>query len=303
MNDTIDKVDQILNKQRRLSIDFGEFSKIYMMTTENIKGFLENYSLEDKEVLTVAGSGDQMLNAYLMGAKNVTCFDINPLAFYQVNLKKAAVTTLNHNEYLMYCFSEFSSCLNYTLFDKISKNLDEETLAFYNYLYSNYPEKDIYNKIYYQVKPTWNSLKNVLNMNSYLTSTNYKKLSNILKDKEVSFIQSDITNLKTNLKDKQYDIMLLSNISDSIGKIYSKDALKNYKLLINSLSKNLNKEGIIQVGYIYSEYFDKVIFSDREQREAIFNPDEFPSVLIDSYVSSFRDDEVITFQKTNRKTS
>ena len=280
MNNTIEKVDKILNKQRRLSIDFGEFSKIYMMTTENIKGFLENFSLQDKEILTVAGSGDQMLNAYLMGAKNVTCFDINPLAFYQVKLKKAAVTTLNHNEYLMYCFSEFSSCLDYSLFDKISKNLDQETLSFYDYLYSNYDETDIYNKIYYQLNPRCNSLKNIQNMNSYLTSENYKKLSYILKDKEVTFIKSDITNLKDNLGDKRYDMMLLSNISDKIEDIYPGNPLKGYRKLIHSLSKNLNKDGIIQVGYIYSKYYEKVLFSDRKQRESIFSPEEFPSILI-----------------------
>ena len=149
MTDIISKMDCILKKEKKLSNDFGEFSKIYLMTTENIKGFLQQYDLQNKEILTVAGSGDQMLNAYLMGAKNVTCFDINPLAFFQVKLKKAAVCALNYEEFLEFFFPEFGRLFDRYLFNKISLQLDQETNDLFNYFYSNFGSKEILEKIYY----------------------------------------------------------------------------------------------------------------------------------------------------------
>ena len=79
---------RFLNNYSKLENDFGIHSKMYRATTENITGFLSNYDLKDKRVLTAAGSGDQRLNAYLMGAKDVTCFDINPLTELQLELKE-----------------------------------------------------------------------------------------------------------------------------------------------------------------------------------------------------------------------
>jgi len=299
MNDIINKVDKILKSEEKLSDDFGELSKIYLMTTENIKGFLERYSPQDKEVLTVAGSGDQMLNAYLMGAKNVTCFDINPLAFYQVNLKKAAVCTLTYEEYLEFFFTEFNNLLERDYFEKLSNNLDQETLEFFNYLYSNYNNKEIFDKVYYRFKPSLSKMKR---LNAYLEKDNYEKLADILKEKEVSFIQSDITNLKSNL-DNKYDLMLFSNISDSIEDIWPEESLKNFKRLIHSLSKNLNNNGIIQVGYIYDYYYtkQKSIFSKKNERQKVFTSDEFHTTFLESYRFHSESDAAITYQKIKRK--
>ena len=47
MSEIINKVDEILKREDKLSNDFGELSKIYLMTTENIKGFLENQTIKD----------------------------------------------------------------------------------------------------------------------------------------------------------------------------------------------------------------------------------------------------------------
>ena len=253
MNDIVEKVDSILKKDKSLSNEFGEFSKVYLMTTENIKGYLEKWFLEDKDVLTVAGSGDQMLNAYLLGAKNVTCFDINPLAFCQVKLKKAAVCTLNYEEYLEFFLSNPADIFRRDYFDKIASELDKETLELFNYLYSNYSNKEIFKKIYYRFPP---NIDNMKRLNSYLERENYEKLASILRDKEITFIHSDVTSLRDNLHDK-YDFILLSNINDSIGNIWENEPLKNYKRLIHSLSKKLNNYGIIQVGYIYDYYINR----------------------------------------------
>lgn len=300
MSDIIKKVDDILKNNKRLSNDFGELSKIYLMTTENIKGFLERFDLQDKKVLTVAGSGDQMLNAYLMGAKNVTCFDINPLAFYQVKLKKAAVHSLSYQEYLIFFFNEFGKIFDRDLFEKIADDLDQETLDFFMYLYDNYNSEQIIDKIYYRFSPTLDKMQR---MNAYLDEENYNLLKSNLDNKEVSFIQGNVTELRNNIQKSFYDMILLSNISDSITDIWPVDSLKNFKRLIHSLSKSLADNGIIQVGYIYDYYNNRQNnpFRNRNLRQSTFTTDEFYTNFFGSYNFYSETDAAVYYQKFKRK--
>lgn len=143
----------ILEKDGVLPNEFGDFYKSYLLTTENIKDFLEPYCLQNKNILTVAGSGDQMLNAYLMGAKNVTCFDINSLALYQVRLKKEAVCALEYEEFLSFFLLEFGHIFDRQLYCKIAPGLDTKTRDFYDYLYQNYSNEEIVKRIYYPFYP------------------------------------------------------------------------------------------------------------------------------------------------------
>lgn len=293
-------IKNILDKNFSLSNEFGKYSKIYMMTTENIKGFLETCYLENKNVLTVAGSGDQMLNAYLMGAKNVTCFDINPLAFYQVELKKAAVSTLSYQEFLDFFFLEFNNILSPKIFEKIAPALGFEACTFFQLLYNNYNSNDIFKRVYYNFSPSLDKMKR---MNAYLEEDNYTKLSSILKNKDISFIESDITTLPEKLNDHSYDYILLSNISDSIQDIWQNNSLKNFKRLIHTLSKHLNLYGMIQVGYIYDYYSNakKQIFQNKNLRQSVFTTDEFHSTFVESYRFHSESDGIITYQKTKKK--
>ena len=57
-------------------MNFNDY--IYPFTTEMISGYFDKLDLKEKTVLTVGSSIDQGLNALLLGAKNVTVFDINP---------------------------------------------------------------------------------------------------------------------------------------------------------------------------------------------------------------------------------
>lgn len=299
MTSVTDTWKDVLEKEGVLPTHFGNFHKGYLLTTENIKDFLGPYCLQDKNILTVTGSGDQMLNAYLMGAKNVTCFDINSLASYQARLKKEAVCALEYEEFLTFFLSEFGHIFDWQLYSKIAPRLDEDTRAFFDYLYQHYTGEEIVKRIYY---PFYPDLKKMKQMNAYFQKEQYHHLSSILKEKDFTFFLNDITTLNTRLEKKAYDIILLSNISDSIDHIYSKDCLKNFKRLIHSLSKSLVPGGIIQVGYIYNKYYTdkKPLFSQKKSRENVFSAEEFAIRGIPSYESPGVEDQVVTFEKRIR---
>ena len=81
------------------------FEEIYPFTTENIAGYIDYFDLQDKSLLTVGSSGDQIINAALKGTKDVTLLDINPYAKYYYYLKAAGILELDlvkFNEFFLY---------------------------------------------------------------------------------------------------------------------------------------------------------------------------------------------------------
>ena len=62
------------------------FNSIYPFTTENISGYIDEFDLKDKSLLTVGSSGDQVINAYFYGCNDVTLMDVNILTRYYISL-------------------------------------------------------------------------------------------------------------------------------------------------------------------------------------------------------------------------
>ncbi len=76
-----------------------DYSRLYTFTTENINGYIENFDLKNKSLLTVGSSGDQILNAFFYGARDITLYDINEYAKFYVYLKVAAILSLSYVEF------------------------------------------------------------------------------------------------------------------------------------------------------------------------------------------------------------
>lgn len=302
MEINIDIIKAIFESRYELYDDFQKYGKIYLNTTENIKGILDGINLKDKNILTVAGSGDQALNAYYLGAESVTLFDINPLAGAQAELKFAAAQKLDYREFCNFFLPGNGRVLYSETYKKLSNSLSDAANSFYEYLYRNYSGSDIFRKIAHAFYPTISTLERV---NNYMGEDNFKNLKRILDGKKVKFIETGLDELPSNLNDL-YDIMLLSNINDSIDKIWDINTLKCYKRFIHVLSRNLTKEGIIQCGYIYNNYkgHENVCnFINDEERRKVFTLDEFKEKDITSYQFHSSLDKVITFEKKRRKAS
>ena len=292
----LEQIKELL-KDRSFANNFGMFCRLYNMTTENIFGFLNNYDLKDKKVLTVAGSGDQRLNSYLLGARDVTCFDINPLTELNMELKDRALETLCLDEFLDFFgivngYYDENSVLDFRLFDKFSILLDSDTYDFYNYVIQNNKGKDIYFD--------GDNLDVLEKMNGYFNYENYLKLQNIIKNKNIKFIDTDVHSLPDRLNGEKFDMILLSNISDYTHHIYSEDDLKHFRELIDRLMDNLKLYGIMQVGYIYSRYGrgeDVSNFHINKYRHEYFPTSIFHSKFVNSYYNDSSYDKVITYQK------
>jgi hypothetical protein len=251
------------------------FRKIYPFINENINGYLKDYNLKGKKVLTVGSSADQILNSILFGCTNITCFDINPFVSCYYNLKKAAIQSLDYDEFLdFFCYENYpiDSVTNYNAFSlkvyrKISPYLDEKSRRFWDTLYLKYSGLEIKNSLFVKDEQGYEVL---MESDSYLNPDNYYKLRDKIRNVRPRFITCDIKNICEKLNSK-YDLIMLSNISRYLHTMYDKDLLENYRDLIEDISRFLTPDGEIFFGYLY-DYKQGDSYQDNWAK--IYNIDE-----------------------------
>lgn len=235
---------------------FGEeFSKIYSFTTENISGYIDYFDLKDKSLLTVGSSGDQILNAFYNGARDITLFDLNEYAKYFVYLKISAIMSLSYEEFKLFFFTrsvnpfkENKSMFSKEIFMKLQENLrilDYESYLFFDELFSLYDNKTIRENLFDDDE---SRNKVILNYNNYLKDENsYNKLKGIINKLYFKYINGDIFLDKI---DGKYNNIFLSNLC-------SITSLKNLRDLLVKIDKNnLKEDGSILLGYLWDISFD-----------------------------------------------
>ena len=224
------------------------FDKIYPFTTENIAGYMKDLDLTGKRIITVTGSGDQIINVILQGCNDITTFDLNPLTKEFMDLKLKKIKELSLEEYIKY----FS-------------NLDKDK---YNYKYF-----DIDNKI---------------DCNMYLNEEKYNIIKERLDEVSITFIESNLKDLEldsnydymflSNIAD--YIEMFCNNLSDYKKLIdrfleHVKTIYFAYIYDINSTSKRSAIDDIDKV----KEVFGKIQI--KKFKTALINVDDtLDAVLI-----------------------
>ena len=229
----------------------NEFSRIYSFTTENVSDYMKYFDFHNKSLLTVGSSGDQVLNSFFCGARDITLFDINPFAKYYIYLKIAGIFSFTYEEFQLFFFKHFDSpfkdnkCMfSKELFNKIKDNLrvlDYESYLFFDELFSLFDDDEDRKVV---IKGFNNFLKD---------EESYNKMKSIIKKIYFNYINGDI--FKDDISGR-FDNIFLSNLC-SVVEI---DKLKD--LLIKIDSNNLNKFGSILIGYLWDTKFEDDMFKD-----------------------------------------
>lgn len=242
--------------------NFNNLSQIYSFTTENIVGYFEYLDFTNKNVLTVAASGDHIINAFYKGAKEVYGFDINYLALIFIELKLVALQNLNYREFLEFFMindkndvEKNRNVLDYKVYiNKLRKGLSKSVAENWDMLYENFNNNgyELRNSYIFNNKYDNNNIK--LKSNLYLKSElDYNIAKENINKKEIILINSNYKDLNLhNLPSlSNCDIILMSNISDYIKNIYNKEEnyLEDY---IKDITQNLkNKTNMIVCAYLY----------------------------------------------------
>ena len=280
----INEKEQKLNLKEIDINNFNSLSQIYSFTTENIAGYFEYLDFTNKNILTVAASGDHIINAFYKGAKQVYGFDINYLALIFTELKLVALRNLQYKEFLQFFMineendiEKNKNVLDYGVYiNKLRKDLSKSVAESWDTIYQNFNNNgyDLRNSYIFNNKYDNNNVKS--NSNPYLKSElEYNIAKERIDEKEIILINSNYKDINCyNLPNlANCDIILMSNISDYIKDIYKKKAnyLEEY---IREIIQNFNNEtNKIVCAYLYdiqnTKYrseIDNPIF-----RENIFN--------------------------------
>lgn len=225
---------------------FHSESFIYKKTNEKLNEFIDLLLNKDK-VLSVIGSGDQILNTLLTKPSKIDAFDISIFPKFFLKLKIASIKSLSRDEYIKFFFSTTETFLDEyyddLYFDKIRKELDIEAEDFWTYLFQYNDWYDIYNSTLFSSESVFE--EQAIIQNKYLDNDEYYNLRDILQSVQINYIESNLLDLKIN---DTYDLIYLSNILEYVKK-------SAYFDKIDELS--VKNKGII-ISYIFGE-IDKAI--------------------------------------------
>ena len=283
-------------------------SLINSFTKENLGGYLKYIPLENRSVLAVNSSGDDILNSIFFGANNLTLCNLNIHAKYYLYLKIAALIALNYNEFKWFFFKYNMNMHNNNkmfskkLFKKISpilKTISFESFKFFDELLEIYNARDVRDN--YFIDSDYHN-KAIKNFNIYLRNDNtFNKLKDMVNGISIDFINQSIIDASLN---KEYDTILLSSLCTEM-------TLFKFINLIKKLDANVKSDGIIVLGYlwnknIYTKDYANVwknIYNDPKSNKYL---SKYISTIyeVSGYINYLwennqRDDKVLVYQKKN----
>lgn len=257
---------------------FIETSAIYRFTNEDILSYFHHLENKNK-VLTVIGSGCQILNGILAKTKYFDCFDISIFPEYYLYLQLASIQSLSKEEYLKYHFSsDREEIFNDDLYEKIRINLKGKYKTFWDGLYMFYDGFDIYNSLLFRSDICIKN--NIIEKNPYLQENNYQKLKYILETETIK-ITSKVTDIKKYKFNKQYDLINLSNI---LTYYFNRNTLDK---LIKFLNENFN---LTENGEIINYIFN----IKKEEEEKILN-----LMKLNGYIENINNTKLLVYKKYN----
>lgn len=227
------------------------YLKIYPFTTENISAYIDKFNLQNKTLLTIGSSGDQVINAALQGCKNITVYDICPFTKYYFYLKQAGIICLKYQEFFEFfrymhypkSFQGNNNVFNTEIYKKIKgvlKLIDYEAYLFWNELFSNFTGQQVREKLFYTVDEY--ETFPLKRFNRYLYNENiFNDSKSIIKNINPTFITGNIYNFDNN---DYYDNIFLSNIAQFTD-------IKHYKNFIDKMVLHLNNNGAMLLTYLY----------------------------------------------------
>lgn len=194
------------------------FNKTYPFTTEDISGFIPQLDVKDKSIFTVGSSSDQALNAILLGASEVTLFDIDEHTKEFFCIKKQIILSSSLDE----------------VYEKV---ININNVEFSSDLFC---ENDI------------------RKMNLYMRDEeSFNKLKERLNNFRVKIIQGDLLHMdNTKLNDK-FDLMLLSNVLQYLTVSEDEKIEDKVYDIFSSLDIYLKSPGFIQLFYLYGSLYPK----------------------------------------------
>ena len=224
------------------------FDRVYPFATENVGACLSSYDFNNKDCLTVLGSGVQALYMFMKGAKSVCAFDVNSLSIYYYEFLKAFIKSgLDFSSYRKLFIKSFGNKDN--TYKQILDYMDGDYRNYFKVLYDKYGSSILSNRKLFNTVVI--SKYGCVKYNDIFRKENLEVLRSKINDFDFKFINSDINNL---VLDRSYDFMYFSNIMQYASEMYNDNminSLSKYRELLLKFKELLNNGGSMYASYIY----------------------------------------------------
>ena len=228
------------------------YDKIYPEVNEDLVDIYLDLDFEDKDVLSVVSSSDQIYTPKILGARHVDGFDRNRLTKYYYYMRRWAI---KYNKQIYpYGLIDGNRKYLYDLLTKVKASSKSETNALNFWI-------DLYNK---DVKIENLFYEDTVNVGQTLFSDNIRYIKDVSSDDLRFYNLNMFEKFDT---DKTYDYVMMSNIIE-----YAHGDINTLKTVRNNLYNLLNKDG-------------KVICSRLMNKRCGFNEEELSTFgeLFDIY--------------------
>ena len=182
---------------------FSRFSTVFINSNENLSGLFDSFSVVDKNILTVVGSGDQYFWSRFKGAASVDTFDLNRLSIYYLYLRKWLIKYCD-SFYLNIVGTEKISSILPDILSKVKCQSENEFDAFNFWLLFIQNNSNL----------TFEDFFNLCKCSSSTEISDTSKLGSIISSDDISFFEQDLSGELT--IPKKYDIVIISNILEHL---------------------------------------------------------------------------------------
>lgn len=240
---------------------FGKFSTIFFNSNENLPCLFNSFSVVDKNILSVVGSGEQYLWARYKGASSVDTFDINRLTIHYLYLRKWLIKYFD-----MYYFDVVSNDKISDVLPKILKCVKCESENELNSF--NFWQLFIINNSSFTV----GSLFNMCKAFSKSDITDIELLKSRISSDDINFFEQDLGGHL--IIPKKYDMVIASNIMEHLNLNKSKVVACR-----DNLHSLLNDNGEVICTYLltsdfdYPTVFQKDIFREKFDVRELYSSD------------------------------
>lgn len=270
ITEDIRKANELINK--KTYIYFDKYAKLYPITNECVKDYIHIFNKQNK-VLSVIGSGDQILEMVNKDIYNIDVFDINHLTYYYLSLKIAAIKSLTRDEYISLFVKRDITSNSINLYLKIKPYLNLKNQLFWDYLINkNGLYKVFKGNLFYLFDPNNQSYL------SYIEDNNFYNLKGKIEYVKLNYCFNNVEQFLL-LNSNKYDLIYLSNIIEHQMSVNSQPEIVNKFLNKFDLEEN----GII-VNYLFMppnnirEIYNPLVYGNYEFKNV--NKDGRDSIMV-----------------------
>lgn len=295
---------EIIDKGQLFCPRFMTYAPCYLWSTKNLTDYYSKLDFKGKDVLSVASCGDHAFNAYLMGANFVETFDVNRLQRYVQELKRTAIKTLDHDTFIQYLNQQdYHQLFSKEIYQQLRGELPSDVRYFWDTLYGSFTSYILASEYFLEEPCATYSLNG---RNPYTNREQYQKAKEVLKEKEIPFLESDLLSLPKVSHLKTYDIILLSNIAQYVlkrgkedNKQYQERKEEFYRTISSLVNDHLNPKGIVVTEYLYPSIYRSRKFELQKEYRAFLPDVKMRTLEIKRYLEEGKEktDHVVILQK------